>query len=654
MTPEDRTKYEGAMLAIGGMAAPVAEGGAAAETAASRAGNQIDYDALAQLRRDARAAQPGLPDMPAPNESRLNREIAASVNNMFAIPSMTTNALGGAIETVKRPVVTAFTGDLGAAGADLRAMGLGLGDAFADMGSTFRTGIRPSRAASPEVAGQEAYRGQDILNPKSGAWRISFLRGMEATDEFMRSLNSAGAQASDLARLMKAYPEVSQEELISRFGGNLLDAGEKAAAESVYAVGGTGIGRNMSQWRNQLLKPDASIGERALGLMTNVLVPFSNIPDVILTKGIQRLPGINELTMVRQLRSADPAVRRRAVSSAALSEAVNLGIFAQVQQGNITGNGPSDPAKRAALQNARDANGDPIWQPNSVRIGGRWFPYSSLGPVAVRMGAIANASEQISDELKKPNPSDGVLERAQSFALNALDGTTETIADAWYLQTVGQLFNAMKHGDIGPALGRTALSTAQRAIPFGGELRSIEQVTSPTVAEPRNPLEAIAANIPGLSQFTTPKIDPTTGRPLERPADVTSLAIRSAAPGPPTPVDTALAAHNLGVADAPTTITQRDFTVSITPDEQRQYTTESGQRIERNVQALLDNPRWSSQTQQQQREALQKAVAAARADAAAIVWRSIPTADLDRRVQAARASEALQAEPQFRAPVTVP
>ena len=410
----------------------------------------------------------------------------------------------------------------------------------------------------------------------------------------------------------------------------------------------------MSQWRSLLTAPDATPAQRAAGLVTNILVPFSNIPDVILTKGLQRLPAINELTMVRQLRSADPGVRRRAVSSAALSEAVNVGIFAQVQEGNITGNGPSDPAKKAALQNARDADGNPIWQPNSVRIGGRWLPYASLGPVGLRMGAIANASEQISDELSKPQPSQDAIERIQGTALALLDGTSETIADAWYLQTVGRLFNAMKNGGVGQALGQTALSTAQRAIPYGGELRSIESATDPTVAEPKNPIEAIAAGIPGLSQFATPKIDPTTGRPLEKPADAGTLLTRSPGSGEPTPVDTALATHNIGVPDAPQTITQRDYTVNITPDEQRQYTIEAGQRIEQRVQALLNNPRWSSQTQEQQKDALRQAIGAARADAAALIWRSIPPAEQDRRVKGTRARQAQEAEPVFRAPVTPP
>jgi len=651
VTDEDLARYL-RNTQLGQAAAATGAGLGNPAQAATRASKAIDYEALAESRRSARAGQPGLPDMPNATESRLNREIAASVNNMFAVPSMVTNAIGGGIETIKRPVVTAFTGNLGAAGADLRAMGLGLGDAFADMGTTFRTGIRPSRAPSTEVVGQAAYEGQDVL--KSGAARIGFLRGMEATDEFMRSLNSAGAQASEMARLMKAHPDLSQEELISRFGGQLMTAGERAAAESVYAVGGTGIGRKMSQWRSQLTAPDASPGDRVLGAVTNVLVPFSNIPDVILTKGIQRLPVVNELTMLRQLRSSDPGVRQRAISSAALAESVNVGIGAQVMEGNITGNGPSDPAKKAALQNARDADGNPIWQPNSVRIGGRWLPYASLGPVGVRMGAIANVTEQISDEMSKPNPSQDVIERAQSTALAILDGTSETIADAWYLQTVGRLFNAMKTGGVGSALGQTALSTAQRAIPYGGELRSIESATDPTVAEPRNPIEAIAAGIPGASQFAQSRIDPTTGRPLQRPADVGTLLTRSPGTGEPTPVDTALATHNIGVPDAPQTVTQGQYTVNITPDEQRQYTIEAGQRVEKNVQALLNNPRWSSQTQEQQKDALRQAIGAARADAAALVWRSIPPAEQDRRVKQTRARQAQEAEPVFRAPVTTP
>jgi hypothetical protein len=526
-------------------------------------------------------------------------------------------------------------------------MGLGLGDAFADFGTTFRTGIRPSRSDVPDIGKGEAFLGKDILDPRTGAWRVGFLRGMSATDEFMRSLNSAGAQASEMARLMKANPDLSQEQILSRFGANLLEAGERGAAESVFAVGGTGVGKRMAEWRGLLTKPDATPQERVLGALTNVLVPFSNIPDVILTQGVKRLPIANELTAIAQLRSADPAVRRRAVASAVLSETINLAIVAQVTQGNITGNGPSDAARKATMMQARDENGEPLWQPNSVRIGGRWFPYASLGPVGIRMGAIANAAEQLDEEMNKANPSDQAIDRISSTALAALDGTSETVADAWYLQTVGRLFNAMKNGGVGEAIGQTALSTAQRVIPYGGQVRGVEQVTGPGVSEPRNPLEAIAANIPGLSQLATPRIDPTTGRPLERPADVGTFLTRSPAPGEPSPVATALAEHNLGTAEAPQTISKNQFTIPLTPDEQRAYSIESGKRIEQNVQRLLDNPRWSQQSQLAQRKDLEAAMATAREDATTILWNSLTPAERDRRIKLQREAQVRQAEPQF-------
>lgn len=579
-------------------------------------------------------------------ESRLNREVAASVNNVFAIPSMVANAVSGGIESLKRPVVTAFSGDWGAAGADLRAQMLALGDAFADFGATFRTGLRPSRAEAVDQAGKEAFLGKDVFT--SEAWRVAFLRTMSATDEFYRHLNAAGAEASRMVQLWRQNPNLTQAEVLQKFSTEILDAGERAAAESVFAIGGTGVGKKFANWRAGLVKEGASAGERALGLITNVLAPFSSVPDVILTQGVKRLPGINEAVLVGQLRSSDSQVRQRAIASAVLGEVVNGAIWVQVQEGNITGNGPTDPDKKRAVMDARDKDGNPIWQPNSMRIGGRWFPYSSLGPVAVRMGAIANMVEQLDEESKKPNPSQDQMERIAGTAGALIQAQGETVGDAWYLQTVGMAFNAMKYGGLPGFVGRLTGSTILRGVPYGGEARSLEPFIDPTMRETGNPLDAIAAAIPGLSQFAQPKIDPATGRPIERPQDVTGAVVRSTAPGAPNRVNELLGRHNLGVGEPGDTVSVGDLTIPITAAEKRQLMQLSGPEIERGILALDQHPDFAGAPRDVRRELLQDMIKTGREVGSAKFLQTLSEDEIKRRIVLYEQAQREQAKPGVR------
>ena len=81
-----------------------------------------------------------------------------------------------------------------------------------------------------------------------------------------------------------------------------------------------------------------------------------------------------------------------------------MAIADQVIKGNITGSGPENYEERARLMEAVDAEGNPLWRPNSIRIAGRWFDHSALGPISSRMGSIANLKDEAEDYANKPAP----------------------------------------------------------------------------------------------------------------------------------------------------------------------------------------------------------------------------------------------------------
>jgi hypothetical protein len=612
-------------------------------------------DALAQLRADAarQAGQPPPAPPPGskerldyltgrgkwappetPTTSRLDQALAVGVNGMLGNTNgFFNNAISGLAENVYRPVGTALRGELGPAFADVQAQGAAIGDALASAANTFLTGKRASRLGSTDYP--EAFPGKLGALP----FTTGNIRANSAMDEMNRTLAMAGGQAAELARLKAANPGASVQELISQNQQRLQDVGTSAAKVATFEEGGTLLGDALAAARRKLTAPDATPAQRLGGLVTQLVIPFSKIPDVILTRGVLGIPGFAEGRAAVKIARGEPG----AISQLVTTEAVNAALAIQVLQGNITGNGPDDPAKKAALQNARDADGNPLWQANSIRIptpwGQRWIPYSGLGPVAIRMAAIANAVEQYDDQGKKITPD---FLKATSKAVG------ETITDAWYLQGVARVFQALKTGGITDAAGNTLLDFGERYVPDSGLAYQLRQFVDPTVREPTNPLEDVANRVPGLSTFVPPRINPATGEPTQAPRDPLSAIVRASAPGNPDPVNTELAQHNLGVGDAPKTISQNKATIEITPDEQRRYQQLAGAAIAHDVQATIGSASYQRMSPDQQRTVLEDVVLKARDYASASTFKQIPRDELIRRMDAYDAAQRSQAQPQFR------
>jgi hypothetical protein len=255
------------------------------------------------------------------------------------------------------------------------------------------------------------------------------------------------------------------------------------------------------------------------------------------------------------------------------------------------------------------------------------------------MAAIANAVEQYDDQGKKVSPD---FVRATSKAVG------ETITDAWYLQGVARVFQALKTGGITDAAGNTLLDFGERYVPDSGLAYELRQFVDPTVREPGNPLEDVANRVPGLSTLVPPRVNPATGEPTQAPRDPLSAIVRASAPGKPDPVSTELAQHNLGVGDAPKTISQNKATIEITPDEQRRYQQLAGAAIAHDVQATIGSASYQRMSPDQQRTVLEDVVRKARDYASASTFKQIPRDELIRRMDAYDAAQRSQALPQVR------
>jgi len=195
--------------------------------AVGRTARDFDLDRLAQMRADdARQARAGPPPPPPGSKERLDwlqvtgkwapkatekvsrtaQYVAITSPNMLSgIGTAVQNTMGGIIQNAWRPLETLAAGYPTDAARDVAAMTAGLGEAFSRYGRTFKTGERIEQ------------RYQTTL-PSGIAAPLSVpLRNHAATDEFMRSLATTGAQASEVSRLMRENPKLSFEESLASF-----------------------------------------------------------------------------------------------------------------------------------------------------------------------------------------------------------------------------------------------------------------------------------------------------------------------------------------------------------------------------------------------------------------------------------------------------
>ena len=588
--------------------------------------------------RAVAATQSNLPGMAAQPPGKAERVLAYLVNNALSgTASFITNA-SGLLENARRPIVSAATAgvelatgnvrgaqrEMAAAGADVVAQAAALSDGLAAMGETFVTGIRPSRIISGDVQ-REAFEGP------AGMVATPFLRGLGAVDEMNATLSNAGGQGAEIGRLMAQHPNLSLQDIMARYQSRIMAEGAKATEEALYISGGSGIGRWWSGRTQEFIR-DPSRWKQAAGIGMNILVPFAKIPDVLLTRGLMRLPVINEvragIQATRAVRAGRPTEAKRIIAEAKLTSMINTAVAYQVLEGNITGNGPSDPMRKRAKMAARDENGNAVWAPNSIRVGDRWISYSSWGPLAVQIGGIANGIEAVRDESRELTP---------EYVSAAFLATGETIADAWYLQSMARIFSGIRNGQWAETAGETITDYVSRIVPEGALANQIRNATDPNIREPQNYFQRLQNRLPGVAGGAGPippvpeRIDLATGRAFQRPSDWTSFLVRGTVRGEPDRVNVVLAEHNLPSPQLPDTLSMGPQRFQLNQAEKEAYARALGPELTKRVVKFADSPSFQKQDPLEQQEQLRRQVGFAREIAEQKVWATIPQSERRRR-----------------------
>jgi cell wall-associated NlpC family hydrolase len=551
------------------------------------------------------------------NPVRLAMEAAAQANPMNKIEKgvsitkgwLLTNPItmglqvtGGLTETLGRPARAVLTGDVKAAVADVRAMGAHVGDAATNARDAFMYGYRRSKA---EMGGKQ---GTEIAQGPKGLLVTPAYRAMGAIDEFVQTINKAGAEAM-AASVESANTGRSAADLLANPTPWMKQISEKAAKASTYEELTGELSQTISQKKTQMLKSGKPV-PITMGIVADVIMPFVGIPAVLARRGGRILSdiggvrgGIESVRTAKGLSSdvkgitvgdrtvggADAGQRtfmaKQRAGEAMIANAGIAYVGFQAVNGNITGEGPSNWSDeyKKQLEQTIGPDGQPVWKRHSVKVGGRWVDYTNLaGHWAMPMSAVATAVEEYRYSGKQPSPE--LVEQAGYGALRA-------VSRQYYLNNLFDIVGLVKDGQFKQAAEKVGSDAATRAIPFSGTASALTRSTDET-KQPTNILERVASRVPGVSQLVPDAQDPL-GDSRGVGSDLASSLIPGGptAPRQPTPELKVLSDAGVTVPEPPKEITLPNtggMNVPLSPDQQRAYQRYYGQALKSSLAPFVE------------------------------------------------------------------
>ncbi len=226
-----------------------------------------------------------------------------------------------------------------------------------------------------------------------------------------------------------------------------------------------------------------------------LIIPFMR-PSVNTFRYVwQNTPGLNLLN--KQSREIILAGGEEAAvlhTRSVIAGSMMVYAYSKFSQGEMTGNGPSDPALRKAwLQNH---------QPYSLRVGDDWVSYRRMEPFASWLGMVADASEATHEI-----DSDGDRQSVMGAVFTAL--MKNSYNKSW-TQGLAQFLDAWDVKDKN-AIQRWGKGLASGFVPY-----AVSQFnTDPYIREARSVVDGVRAKIPGLSNDLPAKYN-LVGEPVMR------------------------------------------------------------------------------------------------------------------------------------------
>lgn len=331
-----------------------------------------------------------------------------------------------------------------------------------------------------------------------------------------------------------------------------------------------------------------SIGGRAFSTGMKFIVPFVNTPDALIRTSLRRTPlGAMERENIKGWK-AGGAERDQVVSRMIMGPLLSAWVASKALDGDITGEGPSDPRKRLEWEAAH--------QPNSIKINGKQYSVAGLEPVSTNLTAVATLVERYkAGEMTK----DDYL----GSAVNAATGLGKVLMENSYTENLKNLFKVLEGDDTAAAnlIGGIAGNVASPAIS-----RTIARTQDSQVRDTTGDgsmTDRISGRIQsgGFNSDELPQRYDVYGQPMERDLagpDVLSRVQRREEESDPAIKElnrlVDVSSDSVVVGAPGKTVKVGDTERRLTAEEYQQYQRLSGLWIVETVRAEMETEEWKN------------------------------------------------------------
>lgn len=401
-------------------------------------------------------------------------------NSITAMMSLPEQALTAGIGKVLGSTDRALIGEVG---ARLTGMGDSAVDALKAAKRGFITGEPSDAVSKVEAANYHAIGGrvgQVIRTPT---------RALTAADEFWKTINS-GAELRALAYRKAAQEGGDADAINARYADLLRAPSEDMVQQSRDAA-------RYYTFQKELGVHGRKIQELANGVPgLKIVLPFVRTPINLLKYAGERSVFALAMPEVRAALKAGGRARDEALARITLGSGLSTAAVTAALDGKISGGGPTDPRKRAALLQGG-------WQPYSVRVGDQWVSYQRFDPFSMLFGAAADFAEVASFATAKER---------EKFAIHLTAAIAKNVTSKTWLSGLSDFFDMLSDPD------RFAPSWFRR---LGGSLavpsllNQTAQAIDPNLRDARTMADAIRARIPVVSEGLPVRRD-VWGEAIER------------------------------------------------------------------------------------------------------------------------------------------
>ena len=429
-----------------------------------------------------------------------------------------------------------------------------------------------------ERASAQAIKGRVGQVVRAPSEAMSRMTNLIYAGNYLGEINSQAARQAIIEGLDGDAFHARQEYLAHHPTPEMQKAAHDVATTNTFQNELSGVAKKIDSAIAH--KPDiAWLGGKTSVAPGKFLFPFYRTPINLLKAS---LTHVTPYELLNGIAKGDTDAMARGVLGSSI--AAGLGYLAL--NGTITGGGPTDFRKQETLR----ATG---WQPYSLKIGDRYFSYKRFEPVGLVAGLVADTVHGI----LHGDPEVVGMANASS----AIKQIMRNLDDLPFLGTLSNLLQSIHDPTAGVAgtVNRLAGSLVPAAI------ANVAMTIDPTVRRPRNPLQAIAARIPGLTGAAQPIID-VRGQEVKRPPS-------QLGGGNPfewqsnrhDPVTAELARLGIPTPQPPKKVKLQGKDTELTQAEQTQLVREENQVFYDRMKALVTSPSWKSRTEEQKKTVIE-------------------------------------------------